>query len=111
MQVAHLDFDADRYVIFDRAGAPVDRGRYVLDPAVKPWALDLHGDASAGLGKVLRAICELRDDGYGAKLLTLSYALDGGERPITFDEADQPCRSPDTDRLVIKLIFKRLSAS
>lgn len=111
MQVAHLDFDADRYVIFDRAGASVDRGRYALDSAVTPWALDLHGDTSAGLGKWLRAICELGNDGFGAKTLTMSYALDGGERPISFEEADLPCRSPDQDRLVIKLVFKRLSAS
>lgn len=111
MQVAHLEFDADRYVIFDRAGASVDRGRYALDCRVKPWALDLHGDAGAGLGKCLRAICELHDDRFGAKSLTMSYTLDGGERPLSFTEADRPCQSPEKDRLVIKLVFKRLSAS
>jgi len=111
MQVAHLEFNDGSYIIFDRAGNPVDRGRYACDQAVLPWSLELYGDPTRGQGKVLHAIFEFGDDGLGSALLHLSYALDGGQRPASFDEAATPCHEPATDRLVIALQFRRLATA
>ncbi|MGA0085368.1 MAG: hypothetical protein EBR00_06080 [Gammaproteobacteria bacterium] len=110
IQVAHLQFDAERYVIFDRGGQPVNQGPYQLKINSQPWMLDLNTESSAP-SKSIAAICELGVDEAGTDLLTICYALEGAERPSSFAEAQDFSGPAETARLHLTLMFRRLPRS
>lgn len=110
IQVAHLQFDAERYIIFDRSGQPVNQGPYQLNTNAQPWTLDLNTESTAS-SKPIAAICELGVDEAGTDLLTICYALEGAERPISFAEAQDFSGPAETARLHLTLRFSRLPRS
>ena len=110
IQVAHLQFDAERYVICDRGGQPVNQGPYQLKINSQPWLLDLNTESSAP-SKSIAAICELGVDEAGTDLLTICYALEGAERPSSFAEAQDFSGPAETARLHLTLMFRRLPRS
>lgn len=110
IQVAHLQFDAERYIIFDRSGQHVNQGPYQLNINAQPWTLDLNTESSVP-SKSIAAICELGVDEAGTDLLTICYALEAGERPSSFAEAQDFSGPAETARLYLTLTFRRLPRS
>jgi uncharacterized protein (TIGR03067 family) len=110
MQVAHLQFDDQRYVIFDRRGEPVNQGPYQLYLGTRPWLLDLLGEPKSS-AKSIAAICELESDQTGIDVLKICYALEGGERPSSFEQAQAFSGPEQIAHLYLTLTFRRLVRS
>jgi hypothetical protein len=61
--------------------------------------------------KSIAAICELESDQTGIDVLKICYALEGGERPSSFEQAQAFSGPEQIAHLYLTLTFRRLVRS
>jgi uncharacterized protein (TIGR03067 family) len=94
LRVRYLLLEAGSYRIIDRSNQVVDTGRYRLDEACSPPALDIIGRTGLGAGRTLRAVYRL-----AGAALTVCYDLEGGARPLTLGGG--------SDQLLLTIAYAR----
>jgi uncharacterized protein (TIGR03067 family) len=94
LRVRYFVLEAGGYRIIDRSNRVVDDGRYLIDPAPAPPAMDIVGLGGLSAGRTLHAIYELQGDE-----LTVCYDLQGGERPAGM--------RPRNDQLLLRITYTR----
>lgn len=94
LRVRYLVLEAGGYRIIDRSNRVVDDGRYLVDDAPAPPAMDIFGHSGLSAGRTMHAIYELTGDE-----LTVCYDLQGGERPSGM--------RPRKDQLLLRITYTR----
>jgi len=94
LRVRYLLIEGEGYRIIDRSNRVVDSGRYTLNAARTPAAIDIVGEQGPYAGRRLCAVYQLEGDE-----LTLCYDVEGGERPASF--------APRRDRAQLLITYER----
>jgi uncharacterized protein (TIGR03067 family) len=101
LRVALLVFNRGSYQVIDRQAHVADSGEYRLLAESDPPAIDIEGTDGPHAGRRLRAIYDL-----GGDLLSISYDLQGGPRPLS-SEPEEPTGDPDTEQLLLTITYAR----
>ena len=94
LRVRYLLLEAGTYRIIDRSNQVVDGGRYHLNEACTPPAMDIVGDHGPNAGRSMLAVFQLHGDE-----LTVSYDLEGHARPASL--------APSQDRPLLRITYSR----
>ncbi len=101
LRVALLVLDRGSYQLVDHQQHVADSGEYRLLAESDPPAIDIEGTAGPYAGRRLRAIYDL-----GGDLLSISYDLHGGPRPLS-SEPEASTGDPDTEQLLLTITYVR----